>query len=159
MHTTTKGPNSANRREVYLMILCAAFILFWLYSAGFKLYDFDTFKQEMHSQVFPSGISNLLSYAIPAFEIMIAALLVYSATRLLGMTLSFLLMLMFTTYVGLALLDVYRFMPCNCIGLLGENAGWGANFILNLFIAIVAAVGLILTFKHRERRKKKGMNV
>ena len=159
MDTTTKGPNSANRREVYLMILCAVFILFWLYSAGFKLYNFDAFKQEMHSQVFSNGISNLLSYIIPAFEIMIAALLVYSTTRLLGMTLSFLLMLMFTTYVGLALMDVYRFMPCNCIGLLGENASWGANFILNLFIAIVAAVGLILTFKHRERRKKKDRNL
>jgi hypothetical protein len=155
MDTTTKEPNSANSREVYLMILCAVFILFWLYSAGFKLYDFETFKQEMHRQVFPNDISNLLSYVIPAFEIMIAALLIYSTTRLLGMTLSFLLMLMFTTYVGLALLDVYRYMPCNCIGLLGENASWGANFILNLFIAIVAAVGLILTFKHRERRRKK----
>lgn len=159
METTTKRPKSANRREVYLMILYTVFILFWLYSAGFKLYNFETFKQEMHSQVFSNGISNLLSYVIPAFEMMIAALLVYSATRLLGMTLSFLLMLIFTTYVGLALLDAYRYMPCNCIGLLGENAGWGTNFILNLFIAIVAAVGLILTFKHRERRKKKGMNV
>jgi len=159
MDTMTKEPNSANRREVYLMILCAVFILFWLYSAGFKLYNFDAFKQEMHSQVFPNGISNLLSYLIPAFEIMIAALLVYSATRLLGMTLSFLLMLIFTTYVGLALLDVYRYMPCNCVGLLGKNASWGANFILNLFIAIVAAVGLILTFKHRERRREKDINV
>lgn len=128
-------------------------------SAGFKLYDFDTFKQEMHRQVFPNDISNLLSYVIPAFEITIATLLVYSPTRLLGMTFSFLLMLMFTTYVGLALLDAYRFMPCNCISLLGQNASWGANFILNLFIAIVAAIGLILTFKHRERRRKKGMNV
>jgi len=155
MDTITKRPNSSKKREAYLMILCAVFILFWLYSAGFKLYNFETFKQEMHSQVFPNRISNLLSYAIPTFEIIIAALLVYSATRLLGMTLSFLLMLMFTTYVGLALLDVYRFMPCNCIGLLGENASWGANFILNLFIAIVAAVGLLLTFKHRERRRKK----
>lgn len=159
METTTKRPKSANRREVYLMILYTVFILFWLYSAGFKLYNFETFKQEMHSQVFSNGISNLLSYVIPAFEMMIAALLVYSVTRLLGMTLSFLLMLIFTTYVGLALLDAYRYMPCNCIGLLGKNASWGTNFILNLFIAIVAAVGLILTFKHRERRKKKGMNV
>jgi hypothetical protein len=155
METTTKRSKSSGKSEIFLIILSVVFILFWLYSAGFKLYDFDTFKREMHHQVFPNGISNLLSYAIPALEIMIATLLVYSATRLLGMTLSFLLMLMFTTYVGLALLDAYRFMPCNCIGLLGENASWGANFILNLFIAIVAAVGLILTFKHRERRRKK----
>ncbi|NQX38763.1 hypothetical protein SAMN05421820_101796 [Pedobacter steynii] len=159
MDTIAKRPNPSKKREAYLMILYTVFILFWLYSAGSKLYDFDTFKQEMHSQVFPNGISNLLSYAIPAFEIMIAGLLVYSTTRLLGMTLSFLLMLMFTAYVGLALLDAYRFMPCNCIGLLGQHASWGANFILNLFIVIVAAIGLILTFKHRERRKEKDMNV
>ncbi|SHE46535.1 MauE/DoxX family redox-associated membrane protein [Pedobacter caeni] len=135
------------KQSVYQILLSVVFILFWLYSAGFKLYDFGAFKQEMHRQVFPAELSNLLSFTVPASEIIIAALLVNAVTRGIGMILSFLLMLAFTTYTGLALLGVYSTTPCNCIGLLGEKASWGDNFMLNLVITLIATAGLILTFK------------
>lgn len=135
------------KQSVYQILLSVVFILFWLYSAGFKLYDFGAFKQEMHSQVFPAGLSNLLSYIVPASEIVIAALLVSSTTRSVGMIFSFLLMLAFTTYTGLVLLDMCSTTPCNCIGLLGEKASWGDNFMLNLVITVAVTAGLILTFK------------
>ncbi|SMD08491.1 MauE/DoxX family redox-associated membrane protein [Pedobacter nyackensis] len=134
-----------------IILLSVVFILFWLFSAGSKLYDFNTFKGEMNNQVFSASISNALAYTLPAVEITIAALLVYSTTRFTGMILSCSMMLIYTTYVGLALLDVYNRIPCNCAGLLGS---WEANLILNLFVTAVAATGLILNLKFKERRAK-----
>lgn len=141
-------------KEQIIVILTVAFILFWLFAAGSQLHDFDKFKGEMNNQMFSNYISNVLAYAIPAIEILIAGLLVYSSTRLFGMIVSLGLMMAFTAYVGLALLDVYSRMPCNCAGLLGQNSSWEANFIFNLVITAVAAIGLIITLKDKERRTK-----
>lgn len=141
-------------REQFIILLTVVFILFWLYASGSKLYDFNAFKSEMNNQIFSRHISNILAFILPAIEIIIALLLVYSTTRLLGMILSFFLMMGFTIYVGLALLHVYDKMPCNCAGLLGQNASWGSNLMLNLFITAVAAIGLMITLKERERRTK-----
>lgn len=146
-------------REQFIILLTVVFILFWLYASGSKFYDFTAFKGEMNNQVFSRSISNVLVYTIPTSEIVIAGLLVYSSTRLAGMILSFSLMLTFTSYIGLALLNVYSRMPCNCAGLLGQNSTWEANLILNLFITAVSAIGLIITFKDKERRKKGMRNV
>lgn len=140
-------------REQFITLLTVGFILFWLYVAGLKLYDFNAFKDEMNSQIFSRQITGILIYTLPAVEIIIALSLVYATTRLLGMILSFSLIMGFTVYVGLALLNVYDKMPCNCAGLLG-NSTWGANFILNLFITAVAALGLIITLRDKERRTK-----
>lgn len=141
-------------KDQIIVTLTVIFILFWLFAAGSQLYDFNKFKGKMNNQVFSGIISNVLAYAMPTLEIIIAGLFVYASTRLLAVLLSFSLMLAFTTYVGLALLNVYSRMPCNCAGLLGQSSSWEANFILNLFITAVAAIGLIITLKERERRKK-----
>ncbi len=129
-------------------------IFFWLFAAGSQLSDFAAFKGEMNNQVFSNNISKVLAYTVPALEIAIAGLLVYSSTRLTGMILSVLTILSFTVYVGLALANVYSRMPCNCAGLLGQNSSWEANFIFNLFVTAVAVIGLIITLKDRERRTK-----
>lgn len=141
-------------REQILIIFSFLFILFWLFAAGTQLYDFKGFKGEMNNQVFSGRISTGLAYVIPITEIVIAGLLVYTSTRLAGMMLSLLLALTFTIYVGLALLEVYYRIPCNCAGLLGGDGTWEANFMLNLFVTVVALAGFIITFKNRERRDK-----
>ncbi|MEO6521352.1 MAG: MauE/DoxX family redox-associated membrane protein [Mucilaginibacter sp.] len=143
-----------SKKDTYVVLVSVAFILFWFFAAGSKLYDFGEWKQEMDNQVFSRRITYGIIYTLPALEIMIAALLVRSATRLIGMILTFGLMVIFTIYVGLALLEVYSRTPCNCAGLMGQNSSWAANFKLNLLITAVAGAGLILTSKSKERRKK-----
>ena len=131
-----------------------AFILFWLFAAGTQLYDFNKFKGEIYNQVFSNGTSDLLTYLIPSVEITVAALLVFSVTRLTGMALSFLLMLGFSAYISLALLNVYDRMPCNCAGLLGQNSSWETNLLFNLLIASVSGIGFFILFKEKFRRKQ-----
>jgi putative oxidoreductase len=145
--------------ETAVIIFSIILILFWFVAAGLKLYDFGEWKQEMYNQIFSRTYSNTLLYAVPAIEVITAGLITYSATRLAGIILSFFLILAFTIYVGLALLEVYSRSPCNCAGLLGQNSSWGANFILNLFVTGVALAGMILTIKSKtKKRRVKGLD-
>ena len=130
-----------------------AFILFWFVVIWIQIHDFTKFKSEMGNQVFPDDVSNILVYALPLIEFLIAILLVQSRTRKAGHLLTVMLMLGYSTYVGLALLNVYSRMPCNCAGLLGHNSSWTSNFILNLCVTAVAGTGFIFTIKDQERRK------
>lgn len=137
-----------------IVFIAVLLILFWTYAAGIQLSDFNRFKREMNNQVFSNRTSRILTFIIPSLEIIAAILLVNPLTRLMGMKLSLLLMLIFSTYITLALLNVYSRMPCNCAGLLGSNSTWEANLILNLIVTAVAAAGLILNLKFKERRAK-----
>ena len=128
-----------------------AFILFWFVVLWIQLHDFNGFKNEIHNQVFPDDVSNILVYILPSIEFLTAVLLVESRTRKTGFILCLLLMLVFTIYVGLALLNVYSRTPCNCAGLLGNNSSWTSNFIFNLCVTAVAAAGFIFTIKDQER--------
>ncbi len=152
-----KALNPINRIEFFIAIITVVLILFWLYAAGTQISDFNKFKGEMNNQVFSGVISNVLAYLIPVLEITIAGLLVYSFTRLWGMIFSFSLLLVFSTYVGLALLNVFSRMPCTCAGLLGGSSTWEWNLTLNLIVTAVAAAGLILNLKWR-RKEGKGMD-
>lgn len=152
-----KALNHLSRIELFIDIITAVLILFWLYAAGTQISDFNKFKGEMNNQVFSGVISGVLVYLIPVLEVTIASLLAYTSTRLWGMILSFSLMLTFSTYVGLAILGVYNKTPCNCAGLLGTNSTWESNLILNLIVTAVAAAGLILNLIRR-RKEGKGMD-
>ena len=150
MKTTIFKPQT----EFYAVIFAVVFILFWLFAAGSQLSDFDKFRGEMNNQVFSITVSDILVYIIPVIEITIAGLLAFKSTRFIGTVFTSLLMVLFTTYISLALLNVFNRMPCNCAGFLGHNSSWTANLIFNLFVVAIAMIGLILTYKDRERRKK-----
>lgn len=127
-------------------IASSLLMLLWIYTAGSKLMDLKDFKHQIHNQVFPDYLDGLLLYLIPSVEILAAALLYFSRTRFLGLTMSLILMFCFTTYIGLALLNVYSRMPCSCGGVL-KFMGWKSHFIFNLFFTCVAAVGIIFKYK------------
>jgi len=135
------------------IIFTVVTILFWLYVGGSAIYSFSDFKGEINNQVFPIEVSAILIYALPTVEIIIATLLVFEGTRYLGMKLSFLLMLGFTVYIALVFFGIFNRTPCSCAGLLGKNSTWENNFMLNVLITIIAGIGLLLTFKDKERRK------
>lgn len=142
----------ARKRIIIQVILSVAFILFWLYVIYVKVSDFAEFKREMNGQVFQVSITTILPYALPVTWLVIAALLAFAKTRLLGMLLNLSLLLCLTIYVGLAVFKVYSNTPCACSGLFHFN--WNEQFYFNLLVTAVAGTGFILTIKDQERRNK-----
>ncbi len=112
---------SPRKMPLWSTLFSVVFIVFWFVVLATQLHDFIKFKAEIYNQIFPAFVSHALIYVLPSAEICVAALLVWRMTTLTGLALSFLLMLAFTVYVGLALLNVYTRMPCSCAGLLGHN--------------------------------------
>ncbi|QXU39721.1 MauE/DoxX family redox-associated membrane protein [Pedobacter sp. D749] len=127
-------------------VISAAFILLWIYTAGNKLLNFHSYKQEMSLQVFSPDFAAILVYAVPFIEILCAILLLIKKTNTLGLGLSLLLMLAFTGYILLIISGYFPKTPCSCGGVI-KAMGWKAHLIFNLFFLTAATLSLYIKLK------------
>lgn len=128
----------------------------WTYTGLDKLIRFEQSRKAFHNQTFPSELAEVLSYAVPIAEILLAILLVCSISRWWGYLGSLLLLTVFLSYVGLIWVGAFPRVPCNCAGLL-DSMGWGAHMILNLSLMTLSIFGIFtetkITQKKEVRRK------
>ena len=129
--------------------------LIWAYTGLDKLIRFGDSRKAFHNQTFPAEFAEILAYAVPTIELLIALLLLFSVTRWWGYISSLLLLTIFTTYVGLIWVGAFPRVPCNCAGIL-ESMGWGAHFYMNLGLSGIAIWGL--SHRYREMVKPKATN-
>ncbi|MBO9672134.1 MAG: hypothetical protein J7577_01720 [Sphingobacteriaceae bacterium] len=139
-------------RTKILQVISAAFILLWVYTAGNKLTNFQSYRQEMSLQVFSPAFAAILVYAVPFIEILCAILLLIKKTSKLGLVLSLLLMLAFTGYILLIISGYYPKTPCSCGGVI-KAMGWKAHLIFNLFFVTAAILALYIKLKREVRDK------
>jgi len=125
-------------------------IFLFVYTASSKLMDFGQFKVQMHHQAIPHRAVQVLIYILPVTEIVAAALLLFPKTRLWGLYMAFVLMVLFTGYAGLVLVNYFGHIPCSCGGVL-KYMGWKSHFFFNLFFLLLTVIGIYIT--HRERRQ------
>ncbi len=126
--------------EVISMLLVALF----LYTALAKLFTFDDFYKQMNNQPLPDVFTPFLVWIVPITELLLAGLLIFERTRLLGLVGSAILMLMFTIYVYLV---YYRYLgdvvPCSCGGAL-QGLDWDEHLIFNASFTILSIFGIVL---------------
>ncbi|WPR76034.1 MauE/DoxX family redox-associated membrane protein [Algoriphagus sp. NG3] len=116
-------------------------ILLWTYTGLDKLVRWDASRKAFLNQPMPNELEEVLAFAIPGIELLIALLLLFSVTRWWGYLGSALLLTVFTTYVGLIWVGAFPRVPCNCAGIL-ESLGWAEHFWLNLGFIGVAVWGM-----------------
>ncbi|SFB35554.1 MauE/DoxX family redox-associated membrane protein [Algoriphagus aquimarinus] len=121
-------------------------ILLWTYTGLDKLISWDASKKAFHNQTFPAELAEILAFAVPISELLIALLLLFSVSRWWGYLSSILLLTVFTTYVGLIWVGAFPRIPCNCAGIL-ESLGWAEHFWLNSFMIVLSIIGLSGTKK------------
>jgi uncharacterized membrane protein YphA (DoxX/SURF4 family) len=124
----------------------------WTYTGLDKLIRFEQSRKAFHNQTFPPELAEILSYAVPIAEILLAILLVWSISRWWGYLGSLLLLTVFLSYVGLIWVGAFPRVPCNCAGLL-DSMGWGSHMILNLSLIILAIGGLWIESKKKKPEK------
>jgi uncharacterized membrane protein YphA (DoxX/SURF4 family) len=127
-------------------------IFLWTYTGLDKLIRFEQSRKAFHNQTFPPELAEILSYAVPIAEILLAILLVWSISRWWGYLGSLLLLTVFLSYVGLIWVGAFPRVPCNCAGLL-DSMGWGSHMILNLSLIILAIGGLWIESKKKKPEK------
>ncbi|WP_353959040.1 MauE/DoxX family redox-associated membrane protein [Mucilaginibacter myungsuensis] len=130
-------------------MISALLILLFVYTAVSKLLDMQAFREQMYNQEFPAWLADLLITTLPALEIVTAVLILFQRTRLTGLMISFLLMVLFTTYILLVIAGYYDRTPCSCGGVL-RSMGWTTHLLFNLFFTLISFLGI--RWSIRERR-------
>ncbi|WP_268225322.1 DoxX family protein [Sinomicrobium oceani] len=131
-----------SHKQYIVTVICLLYVLLFIYAAVSKLLDFENFRVQLGQSPMLSVYAGWIAWVIPSAEILIAALLLFYRTRLLGLLASFGLMVMFTTYIYITL-NYSSFIPCSCGGIL-EKLGWTEHLVFNLFFVLIALVGISL---------------
>lgn len=142
--------------NLWLFILTLLLLGLWIPSLIEKLTDFPMFMFAMMGQYFPIWFNKTLIGVLPIAEGLIIGLLLKPRKNLLGMCISFLLMLGFTGYVGVAALSDWVKIPCGCMKLI-SNMSWLGHFFFNLSFLILSGVGIILSKIQRGRANRDGL--
>ncbi|MEG1020119.1 MAG: DoxX family protein, partial [Myroides sp.] len=116
-------------------------IILFVYAAVSKLTDFENFQVQVAQSPLLSAFATFIAYATVIGELVIALMLCFKKSRLLGLYLFLGMMTAFTVYIYL-ILNYSPFVPCSCGGIL-EKMGWTEHLWFNAIISTVAA-GIIL---------------
>ena len=122
------------------------FILLFCYAAISKIMDFEKFQIQMKDSPLLSPFSELLPLFIIAVELFLVGLLCYQKTQNIGLLGSFILMLIFTVYIGIMLVTSEN-LPCSCGGIL-EKMTWTQHLYFNIGCAVLAFLALVLNKKY-----------
>ncbi len=129
-------------RNHFTGIVCFLLIFLFVYTAVSKLGDIPGFSADMQNQPLPAMLKNNLIWVLPASELLAAGLLVFDKTRLTGLFVSLILMLTFTLYVAMVLLNVFEYVPCSCGGVI-SSLSWWQHLVFNLFFSVLALIGIL----------------
>lgn len=138
------------RRIVIADILSSMVLLLLLYAALSKIFDYRRFVSVLNMSPLLKGYGAELGIFIPASELMIGLLLFIPASRLSGLYLSILLLLVFTLYLGY-MVNFAPDLPCSCGGVIKELS-WPQHIVLNIMF-IAAAVAALLLYKGIRKRR------
>ncbi|MBC9929102.1 MauE/DoxX family redox-associated membrane protein [Chitinophaga qingshengii] len=129
------------KKNQILEIAAIAYILLFSYAAASKLLDVELFVFQLERQAFPAYLIPVLSWGIPSVEIVIVLLLILPRFRLLGLKLATGLMLVFTGYISMAVMGLFKNMPCSCGGVISALT-WKEHLVFNLFFLLLGAIAI-----------------
>jgi hypothetical protein len=130
-----------------IMIICTLIIALFVYTASAKLLDYYNFHFGLTESPFIAPFANILAWAIPAVELLIAVMLIIPVLRPAGLYASGILMTLFTVYIAVMLLSGSE-IPCSCGGVV-EEMSWGAHIVFNSAFVALSAWGIYLQRKKR----------
>lgn len=130
------------KRILVTQVIPGVVMLLFLYTALSKLLDHARFESVIQQSPTIGKSAGLLSWGIPAAELVVAGLIFHPATRLPGMLFSFFLLLLFTGYLFTMLASGMK-LPCSCGGVVSTMT-WKEHVLFNLIFIMLSAVSVIL---------------
>lgn len=132
-------------KKYVVEIISFLFLILFTYAAFSKLASYESFTIQLGQSPLLSAFAGWVAWFIPALEIVIALLLMFSRTRFFALTASFTLMTMFTAYIFI-ILNYSEFVPSSCGGIL-EKMTWQQHIYFNIVFCFLAAVAIILSLE------------
>lgn len=123
-------------------MIAVLLIILFCYAAVSKLAAIQLFRIELGKSPLLGTFAPLLSWGVPASELVIALLLAFRTTRPTGLYLSLFLMTLFTGYI-IIILNFSYYIPCSCGGIL-SGLSWHAHLGFNFAFLLLIIVGILL---------------
>ena len=133
--------SSPHLRKIFTEIISWLFIVLWTYAAASKILDHETFVVQLGQSPLLTPIAGFLSWFIPLIEIVTGIFLFSSKTRLMGLYLSFGLMILFSVYI-FVITHYSSNVPCSCGGIL-EKMSWNQHLLFNLGFVVLAVAAIL----------------
>lgn len=131
-------------RKIAVDIVVFLYILLLVYAALTKLLDYEEFSVQLSQSPILTNFSGHLAWGVPTIELVIAASLMFSKTRLAGLYASFSLMTAFTMYIIMAS-RFSDYVPCSCGGVI-QNLSWSQHLVFNgSFLILIVGATLLYT--------------
>lgn len=128
---------------IIIYLIATLFVLLWTYVSVPKLFKLKNFHDILGSQAIPKWSVPILTLLIPLLELSVVFMLLRPETRLLGLYLSFGLMLTFTVYVSGIVFQVYESYPCPCGGMF-KRMSWNRHLKVNIWLTAIALFGVLM---------------
>lgn len=123
-------------------IISLLFVLLFLYTAVYKIIDFNNFRAVIGQSPLITRFAPYLAVGVPAVEIVISGLLIFSRWRIIGLCASFALMMVFTFYIVL-LLNLHAHLPCSCGGII-QDMSWQQHLVFNIVFLLLSLTGIAI---------------
>jgi putative oxidoreductase len=144
MYEVSGYSNSSNmKRENILSAISICIGLMFLYAAQSKLMDYDKSRQEMLNQIFTAELALVLTWLIPAIELIIVGLLLIKSLNLIGLYASAILLTTFSIYISITMTGVFGRIPCSCGGIL-KHMSYGTHLAFNFLFIVLALFGIAI---------------
>jgi hypothetical protein len=134
---------------VIIEVISLLFIILFAYAGITKLMEGQIFYDNIRNSPVLGGkvIASLASWTIPFSELVVALLLVWKRTRLLGFFAALSLMLLFTGYT-VSILFFSPYIPCSCGGVI-SLLSWEEHLVFNLVFLLLAILAILLSRKQK----------
>ena len=119
--------------------ISALLIFLFIYTAASKILNIESFQHSLENSPLLKDYVFFISWFIPSIETSIALLLLFPASRLIGLYASFFLLLAFTGYVAYMIMFIPQ-LPCSCGGII-QKLSWNQHLVLNIFLTALTALG------------------
>ena len=130
-------------RQVVIDVIVTLLMILWVYASLSKLLEYNIFKFQLGQSPYLTKWNGELALVLPLGELMVALLLLSNRWRLLGLYLSFFLMLLFTGYIY-SMLHFSHYVPCSCGGILSKMS-WEFHLIFNIVFTLLALFGILIS--------------
>lgn len=129
-------------KKISIEVISSLLVLLFVYAAVSKLLDYGNFKFQLGHSPYLANIAGFVSWSLPATEIIAVLLLAVKQSRLIGLYVSFFLMLLFTGYIYI-MLNFSYYIPCSCGGILSKMS-WSDHFYFNIAFTFLSFAGILM---------------
>lgn len=130
------------KKELVIDSITYLLILLFSYAALSKLCDYNNFHVQLLQSPITTAYAGMISWVLPAGELLIVLALILPATRLTGLYASLFLLSLFSAYIY-AVLHYSFYIPCNCGGILGHMK-LSTHFWFNMAFLVITIAGILL---------------